>query len=156
MAAKPAISDSIAAPAEVDTSLLESLVGYRLRRASTVFKTDFSAALEGLGMRQVLFGIMAVVHSNPGLIQITLGKVLGIQRANLVPLLNELSERKLVDRRPAPGDRRASALYLTGDGEKLLQDAVARVRAHEDKVLARLTSAERAKLIELLGKIRAE
>ena len=50
----------------VDLGALTSLVGYHLRRASSVFAVDFTRALEGTGMRQVPFGIMSVVGANPG------------------------------------------------------------------------------------------
>ena len=57
------------APAPMDNDdaalgALESLVGYHLRRASSVFSNDFGRAIEGTGMRQVLFGILSVVGAN--------------------------------------------------------------------------------------------
>jgi DNA-binding MarR family transcriptional regulator len=138
------------------TELLESLVGYRLRRANGRMMTDFASTLAPLAIRPVLFGMLAVIRVSPGIIQMALGTELGIQRANLVPLVNELESRGLVERRPAPRDRRAAALYLTRAGEALFEEAVALVREHEERMLRRLSASERTKLIELLGKIAAE
>jgi DNA-binding MarR family transcriptional regulator len=70
--------------------------------------------------------------------------------------VNELTARDLIDRRPAPNDRRALALYLTPEGLRLLDEAEALVRAHEEKMLSALSKAERSKLLELLGKIAAD
>jgi DNA-binding MarR family transcriptional regulator len=84
------------------------------------------------------------------------GSLLGIQRANLVPLLNDLCDRGLLERRPAPHDRRAAALYLTQEGERLLAEAQMLVAEHEERMLGRLSAAERVKLIELLGKVASE
>ena len=135
--------------------LLDTLVGYRLRRASGRMMTDFAASMAPLALRPVLFAMLCTIRANPGIIQMGLGTELGIQRANLVPLVNELTARELIERRPAPNDRRAFALHLTPAGEQLLAEAEGMVLAHEERMLARLTKAERARLLELLAKIAA-
>ncbi len=153
----PADSCGSFAPVEGQaTEALEALVGYRLRRAHGRMMADFSATLGVLSIRPVLFGILAVVRARPGMIQIEVGNELGIQRANLVPLISELAERGLVERRAAPHDRRAIALFLTREGELLYVEAEALVHEHEERALRRLSTSERAKLLELLGKVAAE
>jgi len=147
------------APADLQespTGTLDGLVGYRLRRANGRMMGDFSTTLAALAIRPVLFAILSVVRTQPGIIQMGVGNELGIQRANLVPLINELTERGLVERRSAPGDRRATALVLTGEGERLYAQAEALVREHEERMLRRLSASERTKLIELLAKIAAD
>lgn len=153
-----AVNSDVAAvePPEVQTNLLNGLVGYRLRQAQNRVLADFSTSLAPIGIRPVLFAMLVVIGTNPGIIQIGLGTVLHIQRANLVPLINELTGRGLAERRPAPRDRRAFALYLTPEGEQVLDEAMARVRSHEKRMLARLSGPERETLIELLAKIAAE
>ena len=141
---------------EVRSELLEGLFGYRLRRANTTFMTDFMAASADLGMRPVLFAMLAVISENPGINQTSLGRSLRIQRANLVPLINELMTRHLVDRRPHPSDRRAFALHLSREGAALFDEAVRRVRAHEERMLTRFGGEERKLLFELLNRIRSE
>jgi DNA-binding MarR family transcriptional regulator len=138
------------------TSILDGLVGYRLRRASNRMLSDFATTMAPLALRPVLFSMLEVVRGNPGIIQMGLGSELGIQRANLVPLINELEGRGLIERRPAPRDRRAMALFLTPDGEVLLEQADAMVREHEERMLSALTRGERNKLLELLAKIAAD
>ncbi|MDB5721427.1 MAG: MarR family transcriptional regulator [Alphaproteobacteria bacterium] len=154
MAAKPTSAARLAA--QQPASILDSLVGYRLRRASNRMLSDFSATMAPLALRPVLFAMLEVVRGNPGIIQMGLGTELGIQRANLVPLINELAARDLIERRAAPHDRRAMALFLTPAGEVLLEQADAMVREHEERMLAGLTRGERDKLLELLAKIAAD
>ena len=48
---------------------LSTLAGYHLRRASGAFAVDFREAVGGMGMRQVLVGVLAVVEANPGVKQ---------------------------------------------------------------------------------------
>lgn len=140
---------------EAGSDLLEGLIGYALRRTTIAVMADFMESMEGLGVRPVLFSMLAVIRENPGINQTTLGRALGIQRANLVPLVNELIARDLVDRRRHPKDGRAFALYPSRAGDALLDAAIVRVRAHEERVLARLDRAERSQLLVLLNKVRA-
>lgn len=140
-----------------DTGLgvLHDLVGYHLRRASNAFSSDFAVAIEGTGMRQVLFAILSVVSVNPGINQGAAARALGIQRANMVLLINQLVDAGLLDRQTAREDRRAFALMLTPAGTDALRDCTQRIEAHEKRMLADFSTAERKTLIALLTRIEA-
>jgi DNA-binding MarR family transcriptional regulator len=105
------------------------------------------------GMRQVPFGVLAVIAANPGTNQGAVGRVLGIKRANMVALVNDLMAQALVAR--AAVDGRAFALHLTEAGHAVLTNALAQIAAHEDRLLARLTPTERARLVALLRRVGA-
>lgn len=147
------------APAEsaenIDLGALSDLAGYHLRRASGVFAASFARALAGTGMRQALFGIISVVGANPGINQGSVGRYLGIQRANMVALINELVDSGAVERRVSAEDRRAFALTLSAAGRAVLEGCLTRIHAHEGEMLTDLTAAERKQLIALLQKIEA-
>jgi len=145
-----------AEPAPIRSEVLEGLVGYRLRRAATVFMTDFRLAMGDSSIRPVLFAMLSIVAENPGINQTSLGRALGIQRANLVPLVNDLLERKLIERRPAQQDKRAFALFLSSKGQAELIEATKRIRAQEQRRLKPLDKKERAQLLELLRRISGE
>ena len=138
-----------------DVGVLRDLVGYHLRRATNVMATDFARAVAGTGMRQVPFGILSVLAANPGIKQGSAGESLGIQRANMVALINQLVDAGLVDRQVSPEDRRAFSLTLTPEGEKVHADCLARIRAHEDTLLSDFSDAERQTLLQLLSRIEA-
>lgn len=135
--------------------VLAGLIGYHMRRASAVMAADFARALEGTGIRQVLFGILSIVDANPGINQGTVGRMLGIQRANMVAPVNELAERGWIDRQVDPADRRAFILALTEAGQAMFRQALARIHAHEAKVLSDLDAADRQRLMDLLARIEA-
>lgn len=135
------------------TRTLGQLVGYRLRRASAVFATDFAVTLEGTGIRQIPMGILSVVADNPGINQGTVGRLLGIKRANMVPLINELIESGLIVRETDPADRRAFTLAMSPAGSTMLDDCIRRIEAHEERLLAGFTKAEKAMLLDLLERI---
>lgn len=132
---------------------LSGLVGYHVRRASNAMVADFAAQLQELGIRPTLFAMLSILSENPGVSQGMLGRVLGVQRANMVPLVSELMERGLVERHDVPGDKRAFALHLTDAGARMFAECHARIDAHERRMLSRLDADERDALIRLLAKI---
>jgi DNA-binding MarR family transcriptional regulator len=142
--------------ADVKIGTRAGLVGYHLRRASAAVGNDFACALDGTGIRQVLFGILAIIKANPGINQGAVGRALGIQRANMVSLINELVDRALVDRKRSVEDRRAFSLTLSAEGAAMLEECVGRINAHEDRLLADLSTVERTALIDLLSRIETK
>jgi DNA-binding MarR family transcriptional regulator len=138
-----------------DLGRLDELVGYHLRRASSVFGADFVRAIADEGLRQVPFAILSVISANPGIRQGAAGKALGIQRANMVALINELVDAGHVDRQPSEEDRRAFALSLTPAGAAALARCTDRLIDHENQLLADFSKSERATLIALIRRIEA-
>ena len=141
--------------ATLDLGPLEGLVGYHLRRASATLRSDYARALGDTGVRQVLFGVLSVISVNPEVNQGSVARALGIQRPNMVALVNELVGRGLVARHVDATDRRAFALNLTEMGAAAVGEALARIRVHEERILRDLTGEERRLLIGLLDRFGA-
>lgn len=139
----------------VNLGPLHGLVGYHLRRAFAVLRSDYARAVEAPGLRQVLFGIVSVIAANDGINQTRVARVLGIQRANMVALVNELVAMGLVLRAVDPADGRAFLLTLTAAGEAARDATLARIDCHEQRLLNGTTADERAVLIGLLDRIQA-
>jgi DNA-binding MarR family transcriptional regulator len=78
---------------------------------------------------------------------------LGIQKANFVPLLNELERRGLASRKSVAADRRSSALHLTPLGNSTLQRARAIHEVYENRFVTRLGRRGRDQLLALLNKV---
>ncbi len=138
----------------VSLGLLDNLLGYRLRRAQLSVFQDFLVAMKDFDLRPAQFSVLAIIDANPGLKQSRVSEALGINRANFVALLDELEQRKLARRAPAPGDRRSNALFLTPKGEAFLKDAYRHLLAqHEKRVETVLGSADKQQLLSLLEKL---
>jgi len=129
---------------------LQNLFGYHFRRAWNVLRKDFEQAVQDLGVRQVQIGVLSVICANPGINQGVVGRLLDIQRANMVSLIGELVEAGWVLRAEDPGDRRAIALSLTPAGNRLLAEALDRIEGHEARLLASLDEADRDRLRKIL------
>jgi DNA-binding MarR family transcriptional regulator len=156
MAASPSAPPSAASPSaaqELDTSYLETLVGYNTRRATLAIVEVFMDRMAAYGLSIVDFSVLSLVGHNPGATSRQLCATLGILPPNLVGIIASLDKRGLIDRRPHPTDGRALGLHLTGDGLALLRQAEATAASLEDDATRNLAAAERATLIRLLQKI---
>ena len=138
---------------EVDTSFLESLLGYNARRAALAAISVFLEGMAPFGLKPVELSVLSVIAHNPGVTSRQLCNALGILPPNLVGLLNMLEKREVVVRKPHPRDGRAMGLHLTSAGQKLARDAEKKVTELEASVGARLTPAELRTLITLLKKV---
>jgi DNA-binding MarR family transcriptional regulator len=129
---------------------LPGLMGFMLRQAQTLVYHDFHQSVGEPAIRPPQFGILEVVHLNAGIRPSDVASALGISRANLVPLLNELVAQGLVMRDGDKKDGRAQALSLTQAGEAALARLHGLIGPHEDRLAARLGPDGRAQLLALL------
>lgn len=142
-----------AAVEQVDTSYLESLVGYNARRATLVIVDAFLRTMAVYGLKPVEFSVLSLISHNPGITSRQLCSTLNIQPPNLVGMINQLQRRELITRRPHPHDGRAMGLHLTPEGRKMVRQAEVTASELEDAATARLSPTERKTLIQLLRKI---
>ena len=138
----------------VDTSFLETLVGYSSRRASLVIIAEFMQRMATFDLRTVDFSVLSLITHNPGITSRQLCNTLSIQAPNLVAMVDKLEKkRKLIVRRPHPLDGRAMGLHLTAKGKTLMAEAEKTVGELEISATDRLTAAERKTLLGLLKKV---
>ena len=137
----------------VDTTYLQTLLGYNARRAALTIIEVFLQRMAVYALRPVDFSVLSVIAHNPGVTSRQLCTTLGILPPNFVAMLANLEKRALVQRQPHPSDKRAVALQLTQAGEKLMRDAELTAQTLELDASARLTGAERKTLMRLLQKI---
>ncbi|MPV49064.1 winged helix DNA-binding protein [Pseudactinotalea sp. HY160] len=80
---------------------------------------------------------------------------LRIAARSVTEVVDALCEKGLVQRRPSPTDRRATAVELTEAGARLHEDLAAR-RPNAADLFAPLTEREREQLHALLSKLHAD
>lgn len=150
---KPARDDTTPVVETVDTSYLESLLGYNARRASLAVIEVFLQRMAVYKLKPVDFSVLSLIAHNPGITSRQLCGSLSILPPNLVGMINALEKRKLIVRKPHPHDGRAMGLHLTPAGQKLMQEAERTASQLETEVALALTPAENRTLIRLLQKI---
>lgn len=137
----------------IDYGILDSLLGYAVRRAQIRLYEDFIPSLAPWGITPPRFSAMVIVSRNPGLKLTQLARIMGIARSGSVSLVDALEALGYIQRLPMPGDRRAFGLALTAKGEADLVAISAAVQAHDDRMAQALTPEERSVLRGLLTRL---
>lgn len=154
--ARPATAapgETATAASDIDTTYLETLLGYNARRTALAVITVFLRRMEPFGMRPVDFSVLSVVAHNPGVTSRQICAALDILPPNLVGMIKSLHKRGLIVRKPHPTDRRAQGLHLSAAGQRLYREAQATATALEQDVANRLSADELQTLISLLRKV---
>ncbi|MBV8803437.1 MAG: MarR family transcriptional regulator [Sinobacteraceae bacterium] len=138
---------------QVSFGPLPNYLGYALRRAQISAVGEFLEAFKEIELRPTQLAVLIIINENPGVRQTEVCEALGIQKANFVPLLNELERRGLALRKSVAGDRRSSALHLTPVGDATLQRALLIHEAYESRFIARLGRRGHDQLLALLNKV---
>jgi DNA-binding MarR family transcriptional regulator len=127
---------------------LIKLCGYVLHRAASEALADLNRRLAPLGLRHAGVAMLMLVEARPGITQSQAGRMLDIQRANMVPFVARLERLGVIRRRQVDG--RSQALELTGRGHTLLERARRVVDAHEARLLARVPTELRPMVLPVL------
>jgi len=141
---------------DVDLGMMRESVSFQLRHASWAVHTAFAAQFADANVavpRQ--YSVLYLIGSNPGISVKALAAAIGVDQSTLVPTLNVCEERGWIRRERGKPDRRVAALDLTAKGRSVLDGFQHMLRAHEARVTADLSEAERRQLLALLRKVRA-
>jgi DNA-binding MarR family transcriptional regulator len=138
---------------KIDTSYLETLLGYNARRAALVIIELFLKRMAVYDLRPVDFSVLSLITHNPGISSRQLCSELNILPPNLVGMINTLEKRELILRQPHPSDGRVIGLHLSEVGRKLMKDAEQTAQELENEAASKLTATERKTLMRLLQKI---
>jgi DNA-binding MarR family transcriptional regulator len=82
--------------------------------------------------------------------QSALAQDIGADKTRIIGTLDDLQERGLIERRPDPDDRRVRLLSLTPEGRRVRDSAQAAIQAREDRLLDRLSPADREGFLNAL------
>jgi len=121
-----------------------------LEHLARVGRRAFEVTLEPGGLRpRHLIALKLLSEQGPASQQ-ALADSLSLDPSNVVGLLNELEERKLITRRRDSADRRRHIVELSPRGTKELCGAYDRLRRIDDDLLSPLSERERSTLYDLL------
>lgn len=139
----------------LETSGIDRIIGYRLRRAQAYVFQEFKTHFDPLDLTPADYSTLVLISDNPGRKPSELAGALGIQRANFVPLINGLENRELITRKKSAADGRSFTLHLTDEGSNLLQRANVAQAVFEAKCVAELGGDQaRDDFLDLLGRFK--
>lgn len=132
---------------------LESQVGFVLRRAhqraSSIFATHFQHA----NLSPVQFAALVKIRDLGQVSQNHLGRLISMDPATIMGVVNRLVQRKLARRSADPVDRRRALIVITSEGLRLVKECEPLGHAVTKETLRNLSFEERQTLIELLSRI---
>jgi DNA-binding MarR family transcriptional regulator len=132
---------------------LRGIVGYQLAQASIVTDKVFEDTVgRRMDVRPVEFTMLALVQANDGVTARQLARALAVSPPNIAVWLDRLESRGWVERQRSAADGRLQHIRITADGAALASRAAKALLEAEQLMLAGLSAAERAMLVELLHK----
>ena len=146
----PELKHPAALPEELcaSTAFLLARVGYAIKLTAT-------EEFERSGNSMYQFSVLAVLAEGARDTQATIADALGLDRSQLVGVLDTLEERGLIERRRDPNDRRRHTVSLTARGKRELVKMRGMVKRIEDSFLAPLDEDARRALQETLLRVAA-
>ena len=151
-------SPTVSAPSKLPAPLtrLYARPGFLLRRAHQIYAEVFEDECRDVGLTPARFGVLAVLKSHPGLGQSSLARALGFDKVTVLRVLRGLELRGLVERGPAPDNKRNMCVTLTDPGRAVLQQAQRPAERAYKRLLAPLDRAQQEQLIHLLQLITGQ
>jgi DNA-binding MarR family transcriptional regulator len=139
----------------IEIGPLSQFIGFNLRLAQDASFRAFAGKAGEAHLRPGRFAAMMVIHNNPGITQIELGRAIARDKSSVTPLLQELQRQGHISRRASTTDRRSVSLRLTKKGERVLKALLGHAMEH-DRRLDAIVGAKKAEFLALLKKIADE
>lgn len=137
----------------LDDYRLEEQVGHLMRRAHQRHAAIFQEGMGDLQLTPTQFAALVKIRDVGQVSQNQLGRLTAMDPATIQGVIQRLEERKLIERKADPGDRRRTILRLSPGGAQIANEAVGRARKITEATLAPLDEAERRAFLALLLKL---
>jgi DNA-binding MarR family transcriptional regulator len=106
--------------------------------------------LDRHGVSMWAYAVLTALHERPTRTQAALAASIGADKTRLIPTLDDLQRRGLIEREPDPADRRVRLLALTETGRRVHQEIVAEIREAEEALLSALPPTDREAFLRAL------
>jgi DNA-binding MarR family transcriptional regulator len=126
--------------------------GFMIRRVHQIAVSLFLEETGMLGITNRQWGILFVLKHRPGIDQISVAKLLGLDRSTTGMVLGKLEANGLVKRAVGARDKRRHHLQLTPAGEIMLAKLAGPARRARTRALSAFTTREQTLFLDLLGK----
>ncbi len=128
---------------------------YLLSDSARLLRRLFDARVRQLGMTSSQARLLLMLEHSEGENQGFYAERLEVEPISLCRLIDRMEESGLLERRRDPADRRAWRVHLTDRSRQVIDQVRAGLAGMEEEMLHGLDHGERASLIALLEKVRA-
>ena len=126
---------------------------FLLARARAAGTGHANSRLLALGLKARSYAVLSLAASGLEPTQRELAEFLSLDASQIVALVDQLEKAQLVERHPAPTDRRTNVIVATAEGVQTYARARDVAQETEAESLAALSTDEREDLRRLLSKI---
>jgi DNA-binding MarR family transcriptional regulator len=124
-----------------------------LGRASLGAQQLTQERLASAGVRKWHYAVLATLADGGPAAQAEIGRRIGLDRSDMVAVLNDLQRDGYLSRSPDPADRRRNRVEVTRTGRSALKRFRRLIFEADDKLLEPLSPTDRQHLISLLERI---
>ena len=135
---------------------LDDLPGHHIRRLQQIAVGIFMDETADVNVTPVQFALLFAASKEAGLDQRTLASRIGLDTSTIGAVVDRLESRGLIERKVSADDRRVRLLSVTPAGKKLLQGVMPAMMRAQDRMLAPLPKADRAKFMAMVRRIVEE
>lgn len=120
-----------------------------LWRLSSRAQRMLHVALDAVGGSKYQYTMMVAIEGSQPVSQAELARITGIDRSDVVAILNDLSAKHAIERSVNPEDRRQNVVTLTPEGKALLDRLQVTVDEVQEAFLAPLSDEQRQRFVDL-------
>ncbi len=131
---------------------LYSRPGFMIRRAHQIAVSLFLEETQAFGITTTQYGVLYILKHRPGLDQISVAKLLGLDRSTTALVVRKLEHSRLIERAVDLQDQRRRNLRLTPAGHEMLVALAEPVRRAQQRALSVFDEREGQMFMSLLDR----
>lgn len=117
---------------------------------------DEEPVLREHGLTMWAYVVLLALREQRTRTQAALAERIGADKTRVIPVLDDLQDRGLIERHPDPADRRVRLLAITREGRRLVAEAQAAIQRNEERHLAKLDPKDREAFLRALQALTAD
>jgi len=133
----------------------ETGTGFLLARLGSLAERSWVTMLRERNLTAHQHGVLLALREHEPLAQHDLARIIAVDPRNVVPIIDGLVGKSLIDRGMDPADRRRRVLTLTDTGSAAAAELAAPAAGIEEDFLAGLTPPDRHQLGRILRDLHA-
>lgn len=124
-----------------------------IRRAHQIAVALFEDEAKAYGVTTTQWGVLWMLHARPHLDQVSLAKLMGLDRSTTGLVVSKLEARGLITREGSSVDRRKKVLAVTKAGERMLVQLAKPGHRAQERLLSLFSRREAQQFLSLLNKM---
>ena len=136
-----------------DFSNLIDRPGHLIRRLHQIHVALFLEECSEYNLTPVQFGVLTVLANGRARDQVTIAKMIGVDRNTVADVIRRLVRRQLLDRYDNPGDKRTKFTKITSEGKHLIDRVQPGMIEAQRRLISPLSDEEYIRFMELSQKL---